>query len=221
MSQIVILTAPSGGGKTTIAQRLLREVPGLVFSVSATTRPKREGETDGTDYFFISRDEFDRLVDEGAFIEWEEFYGGSRYGTLRDHIDNHLKKGYFVLFDVEVNGAKSLKRYFGDSAVSIFIRPPSREELRRRLMARGTENPQTLKLRLERAEMELDQAGFFDFTVINDDLETAYAQVREIVGKSMQNPATDKARTDHPETDTTERDKTDTGPSGSGKSGAD
>jgi guanylate kinase len=135
--KIFILTAPSGGGKTTIAHRLLREFPKLVFSVSATTRAQREGETDGKDYYFLTRAEFDRRIEAGAFIEWEEFYGGSRYGTLKDHIDNHLKKGYFVLFDVEVNGAKSLKQYFGDSAVSIFISPPSREELAQAAAAQG------------------------------------------------------------------------------------
>ena len=186
-AKIIILTAPSGGGKTTIAHRLLKEFPGLAFSVSATTRARREGETDGKDYYFMSRLEFDHKIEMGAFIEWEEFYGGSRYGTLKDHIDNHLKKGYFVLFDVEVNGAKNLKKYFGDSAVSIFISPPSREELRRRLQQRGTENDKTLKLRLERAEMELEQADFFDYTVVNEHLETAYTQVREIVAKSINN----------------------------------
>ncbi|MFU8858801.1 MAG: guanylate kinase [Cyclonatronaceae bacterium] len=186
-ARIFILTAPSGGGKTTIAHRLLQEFPKLVFSVSATTRARREGETDGKDYYFLTRAEFDRRIEAGAFIEWEEFYGGSRYGTLKDHIDNHLKKGYFILFDVEVNGAKSLKEYFRDSAVSIFISPPSREELRRRLQLRGTENEKTLKLRLERAEMELEQADFFDYTVVNEHLDTAYAQVREIVAKSINN----------------------------------
>jgi guanylate kinase len=183
--RIIILTAPSGGGKTTIAQRLLREFPELVFSVSATTREKREGETEGVHYFFLTSEEFDRRIKEGDFIEWEEFYGGCRYGTLKDHIDNHLKKGYFVLFDVEVNGAKSLKRYFGETSITIFIMPPSREELHRRLQSRGTENDSTLKLRLERAEMELQQADFFDFSIVNENLETAYEQIREIVSSAI------------------------------------
>ncbi len=183
--KVVVITAPSGAGKTTIAKKLLNEIPKLVFSVSGTTRPPRSGEVHGKDYYFLSRKEFDRYIEEGEFIEWEEFYNGTRYGTLRSDVESHREKGYFVLFDVEVNGAVSLKNVFGSDCITLFIKAPDLQTLENRLKSRGTESEQTLELRLERAKMEIEQAQKFDYVVVNDDFEKAYARVKSIVDTFM------------------------------------
>ncbi len=180
-SKVIILVAPSGSGKTTIAKRLLKDYPEIRFSVSATTRKPREYETDGEDYFFLSREEFNRKIERKEFLEWEEFYNGHRYGTLRSEVDKLLESGYFPLLDIEVKGALNVKRIYGSDSIAIFIRPPSLEVLKQRLEDRGTENSQSLATRLERAEKELMYANKFDFTVINDDLDTAYGQIRTII----------------------------------------
>ncbi len=179
--KLIILVAPSGSGKTTIAHRLLNDFPEIKFSVSATTRPPREGEEEGKDYYFHSRKEFDNKIENNEFLEWEEFYNGSRYGTLRSEVDNLIESGYFPLLDIEVKGALNVKKLYGAKSVSIFIQPPSIEELKNRLIHRGSENNASLESRLERPEKELRYANEFDFIVINDDLETAYKQVTTIV----------------------------------------
>ncbi len=179
--KVIILVAPSGGGKSTIAKRLFQDFDNLKFSVSATTRTPREGEADGTHYHFLPRPKFDELIEEKAFLEWEEFYGGTRYGTLRSEVDKKLNSGYFILLDIEIKGALNVKRIYGDESLGIFIKPPSFEVLKQRLIARGTESEETLQLRLERAKKELEYADQFDRIIINDDLETAYAQVKEAV----------------------------------------
>lgn len=183
--KVIVLVAPSGAGKTTIAKRLLTDYDEIVFSVSATTRKKRDGEVDGKDYFFLSPEQFDQKVANGAFLEWEEFYNGTRYGTLRTAVEQQLNSGYFVLLDIEVNGAENVKRIYGDECLAIFIQPPSIEELKRRLINRGTEDDSTLETRLERARMELGKADRFDVTVVNDDLETAYQEVCDHVERFM------------------------------------
>ena len=180
-TKVIVLVAPSGSGKTTIARRLLKDYPQIKFSVSATTRKPRNGETDGEDYFFLTREEFDHKIEKNAFLEWEEFYNGHRYGTLRSEVDKLMEKGYFPLLDIEVKGALNVKRIYGSDSVAIFIRPPSLEVLKQRLEERGTEDSQTLAVRLERAEKELMYANRFDFSVINDDLDTAYGQIRTII----------------------------------------
>lgn len=182
---IITLVSPSGGGKSTLAQRLFEDFPELRFSVSATTRTPREGEEDGVHYHFLSDDEFRKKIDSNAFLEWEEFYGGKRYGTLQSEVENKLKSGYFILLDIEVKGAWNVKQIFKDLCLSIFIRPPSLEVLKQRLLARETETEETLKLRLERAESELDYADRFDHVIINEDLETAYAQLKVLVHTFM------------------------------------
>jgi len=179
--KIIILVAPSGAGKTTIARRLLKDFKNLRFSVSATTRPPRSGEKKGVDYFFLTPDEFSDSIEAGDFLEWEEFYNGNRYGTLRSDIEKKMGQGYSVLLDIEVLGASNIKKIYGDQALSFFIKPPSMKALKERLERRGTESQSTLKDRLERANKELEYEGQFDMTIINDDLEEAYRQVRDAV----------------------------------------
>lgn len=183
--KVIILVAPSGSGKTTMARRLFKDFENLKFSVSATTRPPREGEINGVHYHFLSPDEFQSKIDNGEFLEWEEFYGGKRYGTLQSEVDKKLNSGYFVLLDIEVKGALNIKEIYGDECLSIFIQPPSLEVLKQRLLDRGSENEESLALRLERAEKELTYADRFDRVIINNDLETAYAEIREVVNEFM------------------------------------
>lgn len=183
--KVIILVAPSGGGKTTLARRLFKDFEQLKFSVSATTRPPREGEEDGKHYYFLTDADFDQKIKTGEFLEWEEFYGGKKYGTLRSEVDKKLKSGYFVLLDIEVKGAVNIKDIYGDESLSLFIQPPSIDILKQRLLDRGTEDDETLALRLERAKKELTYADQFDQVIINDDLDAAYAQVKEAVLEFM------------------------------------
>lgn len=179
--KLVVVVAPSGSGKTTMARRLLADFPNLQFSVSATTRPPREGEQHGREYFFLSDDQFDERVDAGEFLEWETFYNGRRYGTLKPEVDRLLKKGYFILLDLEVNGAMNVKHIYGDRCLAVFICPPSIEILKDRLLQRGTETPESLSVRLERVAYEMTFKDRFDACVINDELESAYRQVHDLV----------------------------------------
>lgn len=179
--KIIILTAPSGSGKTTLANRLMKDFPVIRFSVSATTRSPREGEVDGVNYYFISRQDFLQKVDNNEFLEYEEFYNGTLYGTLKSDVENLLKKGYFVLLDIEVKGARNIKDQFGTECLGVFVRPPSIDSLKDRLEARGTESPETIKIRLERAEMEMGQANSFDVCIVNDELDRAYQDLKKIV----------------------------------------
>ncbi|MFY0683188.1 MAG: guanylate kinase [Balneola sp.] len=183
--KVIILVAPSGSGKTTLAKRLFQDFEQLKFSVSATTREPREGEINGKHYHFISKVDFQSKIDQNDFLEWEEFYGGKRYGTLRSEVDKKLNLGYFVLLDVEVKGAVNINEIYGDECLSIFVQPPSIDVLKQRLIARGTENDETLALRLERAKEELTYADRFDRIIINDDLETAYSQIKQVVLEFM------------------------------------
>ena len=178
---IVCLTGPSGSGKTTIVRELLRRIPQLEFSISATSRAPRGTERDGVDYYFLSPDEFRRAVDEERFVEWEEVYAGTCYGTLRSELDRIWGKGHTILFDVDVLGGINLKRIFGADACSVFIMPPSIEELERRLELRGTDAPEVIAKRVAKAEFELTKAPEFDHVVVNDVLDTAVAEVERIV----------------------------------------
>ncbi len=169
---IIVLTAPSGAGKTTIAHRVLEVMPEMQFSVSATTRSARPGETEGEDYHFLSTEEFERRIEAGDLLEYEEVYPGQFYGTLRSEVEDRTDDGP-VLLDIDVKGALNVKRTFGKDALVLFIAPPSVEELRRRLEGRGTEDREALRDRLDRAERELATADACDAVVVNDDLDTA------------------------------------------------
>ncbi len=183
--KIVILSAPSGGGKTTLVKRMLREFTNLKFSVSATTRSPRKHEVHGKDYYFLSPESFDEAVAKGEFLEWEEFYGGIRYGSLVSKVEKELKKGYFILFDIDVKGALHVKAQYGDDALAVFIRPPSDAVLLERLKKRGTESKKSLQMRLERAHLELSYADRFDHVIVNDDLERAGRELTELVASFM------------------------------------
>lgn len=164
-----------------MTRRLLRDIETLKFSVSATTRKPREEEVHGREYYFLGQDEFREKISRGEFLEWEEFYNGTLYGTLRSAVENDLKKGYFVLLDIDVLGALNVKKLYGDQVFAVFLAPPSLEILKERLELRGTETYETLNTRLERASAEMSYADRFDAVVVNDDLETAYNELLELV----------------------------------------
>lgn len=169
---VIVLTAPSGAGKTTIAHRVLDEMPEMQFSVSATTRAARPDETDGKDYHFLSTEAFERRIEDGDLLEYEEVYPGQFYGTLRSEVEEKSETGP-VLLDIDVEGALNVKRAFGDEALVLFVAPPSKAELRERLKGRGTEDEEALASRLARADRELEKRDAFDAVVVNDDLDTA------------------------------------------------
>lgn len=180
--KIIILSAPSGTGKSTIIKELMKaEDLGLGFSISATSRSPRPGETDGREYYFITPDEFARRVDADEFVEWEEVYAGTRYGTLRSEVERVTGSGLNLIMDIDVKGALNIKRQFGDEAISIFILPPSICELESRLRGRATESDESLGRRIQKAEYELGFADSFDRRVVNDDLDTAVAETAEII----------------------------------------
>ncbi len=177
----IIVSAPSGAGKTTIVKHMLSVFPGLEFSVSACSRQKREKEVEGKDYYFITADEFRDKIERDDFIEWQEVYPGSYYGTLKSEMDRIWSEGKTPIFDVDVYGGINLKKYFGNSALAIFIEPPSLEELEHRLRHRGTENEETLKTRLSKVEHELRYAGKFDKLIVNDKISSASSKATELI----------------------------------------
>ncbi len=179
--KLIIFSAPSGSGKTTIVKYLLTKKLNLTFSISATSRKPRTNETNGVDYYFLSEAAFRKKIDNNEFLEWEEVYKGVCYGTLKSEVERIRNTGQHVVFDVDVVGGVNIKKYFTDQAMAIFIEPPSLKVLHNRLLARKTENPETLKMRIDKAEHELKYAGFFDHIVINDDLEQACLEVESLV----------------------------------------
>jgi guanylate kinase len=182
--KLIVLSAPSGSGKTTIAREILRRHPELRFSVSATTRPKREYETDGKDYFFLTKEEFESKIQNNALAEWEQIYG-NYYGTLRSEIDSALRSGTAMMFDIDVKGALSIKQQYPDDTILIFITPPSIEVLTERLHNRKTEDVATIRRRLERVPMEMAKAVEFDTSIVNDDLQKAISDVDAVIQGSI------------------------------------
>lgn len=177
----ILFSAPSGSGKTTIIKRVMDYFDCFEFSISATSRNPRVGETDGVDYYFLDKDTFVKRVQAGDFLEWEEVYEGTWYGTLKSEIDRICEKGKIVIFDVDVNGGINLKKYFGDEALALFVMPPSIEVLEQRLRKRGTESEESIQKRLGRSAKELNEASKFDVTIVNDDLERAVEETRRVL----------------------------------------
>jgi guanylate kinase len=173
--KLIVFSAPSGGGKSTIIKRVREQFPDIRFSVSSTTRSRREGEMDGIDYDFLTHDEFREKIEEGDFIEYEEVHG-QLYGTRRSRVDEDLRAGHDIIFDIDVLGALSIKQEFPE-AILIYIDVPSLEVLRERLITRGREGSDEIEKRLTRYQFEKDRADRFDHTVVNDDLDTAVAEV--------------------------------------------
>ena len=183
MEKVIIFSAPSGSGKTTIVHQLLKKYPQFEFSISATSRAPRGQEVDGVDYYFLTEEEFLRRIDEDAFVEWEAVYAGTHYGTLRSEVDRIWGKGNIIIFDVDVVGGVNLKKIFGSKACSVFIMPPSVEELERRLIGRGTDAPEVIAKRVAKASSEIERAPEFDHIVVNDVLEEAIAATCAIIDK--------------------------------------
>lgn len=182
--KVVIFSAPSGAGKSTIVNHLLKKFPELEFSISATSRAPRGNEQDGREYYFFSAERFRQLIAEDKFVEHEEVYPGSFYGTLKSEVERIWAKGHVIVFDIDVKGGVNVKRIFGDKAFSVFIQAPSVEVLRQRLIGRGTDSAEAIEKRVAKAASEMEfAAGKFDYVLVNDDLETALAEAQKIIGK--------------------------------------
>ena len=180
-NKLVIFSAPSGSGKTTIVRNLLKRNLNLEFSISACTRQPRKGEINGIDYYFISTEEFKQKISEDQFVEWEEVYEGNYYGTLRSEIERIWKSGNNVLFDIDVKGGIRLKQMFNDCSLSIFVLPPSVDELKKRLIARSSDDYETINKRVEKAAFELTFSNMFDVILLNDNLQEAEERAFKIV----------------------------------------
>ena len=185
--KLIIFTAPSGAGKTTIVHALMEKFPQLAFSVSATSRAPRGKEVHGRDYYFLSGDEFRAACEADRFVEWEEVYPGTCYGTLKSELERIWNAGKVILFDVDVKGGIRLKSIFGDDALSVFVMPPSIEALRERLVGRGTDAPETIERRVAKAEYEISFADRFDYILVNDNLDTAIAEIESLVNDFLKN----------------------------------
>ena len=181
-NKVVIFSAPSGAGKSTIVNHLLGIHPELEFSISATSRAPRGQEKHGVEYYFFSADEFRQMISEDKFVEYEEVYAGSFYGTLRSEVERIWAKGHAIVFDIDVQGGVNLKRIFGEQALSVFIQAPSVEVLRERLIGRGTDTQEAIEKRVAKAASEMGFAdGKFDYTLVNDDLQTAKAEAEKLI----------------------------------------
>lgn len=185
-NKVIIFSAPSGAGKSTIVNHILGLHPELEFSISATSRAPRGQEKHGVEYYFFSADEFRQMIAEGKFVEHEEVYPGSFYGTLKSEVDRIWAKGHAIVFDIDVQGGVNLKRIFGEQAFSVFIQAPSVDVLRERLIGRGTDSAEAIEKRVAKAESEMEfAAGKFDHVLVNDDLETAFAEAERIIKEFM------------------------------------
>lgn len=183
--KLLIFAAPSGSGKSTLINFIMSQGLNIHFSISSTTRQPRGTEQHGREYYFLSVEEFRDNIAKDNFVEYEEVYEGRYYGTMRSEVEKRLEMGENVVFDVDVHGALNIKKQYGDQALCVFIMPPSVEELRRRLEGRATDAPEVIEQRMQRAEYEISRADDFDVRIINDDLETAKAQVLDVVKKFL------------------------------------
>jgi guanylate kinase len=187
LGKLIIFSAPSGAGKTTIVRHLLEQNLNLEFSISATSREKRHTETDGKDYYFLSPEEFRRKIENNEFLEWEEVYAGDFKGTFKSEIERIRNAGKHVIFDVDVVGGCSIKKIYGADALAVFVQPPSVEELRKRLVSRSTDAPDVIEKRVAKAEFELTFANQFDCIIVNEDLARAFEDaercIREFINK--------------------------------------
>lgn len=181
MAKLIIFSAPSGSGKSTIINYLLTQNLNLAFSISATSRPPRGTEKDGVEYFFLTPEDFRRRIENDEFLEYEEVYQDRFYGTLKAQVEKQLEAGQNVIFDVDVVGGCNIKQFYGERALSVFIQPPSVEELRKRLEGRGTDAPEIIESRISKAEFELGFASKFDKIIINDDLATAQEEAYKTI----------------------------------------
>lgn len=182
----IIISAPSGAGKTTIVQALLKDMTQLAFSISACSREPRGNEQNGIDYYFLGREGFEQRIAEEAFLEWEEVYDGMFYGTLKSELTRIWSEGKTVIFDVDVVGGIHLKQIMGEKALSIFIQPPSMEELSRRLTSRNTDSIDKINMRLAKAKQEIEQAKDFDVIVVNDQLDLAIETVHSAISSFIE-----------------------------------
>lgn len=179
--KLIIFSAPSGSGKSTIINYLLTQNLNLSFSISATSRAPRGSEQNGVEYFFLTPDEFRQKISNGDFLEYEEVYKDRYYGTLKEQVECQLESGQNVIFDVDVVGGCNIKKFYGERALSVFIQPPSIDELRQRLVSRGTDAPDVIASRVAKAEFELTFAPKFDYVIVNDDLEKAKEEALRVI----------------------------------------
>lgn len=184
--KLIIFSAPSGSGKSTIINYLLTQNLNLAFSISATSRPPRGTEQHGVEYFFLTPEEFRSRIENNEFLEYEEVYKDRYYGTLKEQVEKQLKAGQNVVFDVDVVGGCNIKKFYGERALSVFIQPPSVEELRCRLEGRGTDTPEVIESRIAKAEYELSFAPQFDCIIMNDNLETAKAETLKVIKEFLE-----------------------------------
>lgn len=183
---LYVIAAPSGAGKTTIVKEILKNNPGIVFSVSATTREKRAGEIDGNDYFYFTKEEFKKMIDDNELVEYEILFNDDYYGTLKSFVEENLSKGKSIIFDVDVKGALSIKKIYDDTAKLIFIMPPDTDTLKERLKKRATESNEQISERIKRVDLEIGKANDFDYIVVNDELEKAVKEVQKIINSFNQ-----------------------------------
>jgi guanylate kinase len=185
--KLIIFSAPSGSGKSTIVNAILKKRNDLEFSISATSRAPRGEEQNGKEYYFLTPDEFRKKIENGELLEWEEVYKDTYYGTLKSEVERITRNGKNVVFDVDVVGGSNIKKMYGDDALAIFIKPPSIEELRKRLILRGTDSPDKIEERVAKASHELTYADKFDVVIVNDDLEKAISETDKVITEFLKN----------------------------------